>query len=368
MNKSVLFISNHKGFSKFNAPYMKWFKSQGWRVDNISPGVETDNFDNQFDVDIKRNPFNPKNIKAFFEIKKIINKNKYDIIHVHTPMGSVLGRLASIKTRQRGTYVIYTAHGFHFFKGAPFINWILYFTIEKVLGRLTDILVTINNEDYKISKKYKLSKKIYLINGVGVDLYKFYPVSIEDKMHLREKYNINSNDFVGIYIAQFINRKNHEFLIKSIPYIINKIPNFKLLLIGSGIRLKKTQDLVKKLNLEKNVQFLGSRSDIPDLCRMADIHISSSLQEGLAIGNIEAMACGCPLVISNIRGHIEVCKNGKNGFLFNNRLELIEAITILANDKNLFQEIKNNNIKDVEKFSLENSLQNMIEIYSECKN
>ena len=146
--KRVLFVANHKGFSKFNAPYMEWFKKQGWIVDNASPGIEVGIVDNQFDIEIQRAPFSLKNIKAYIKLKEIIKCNNYDIIHVHTPMGAFLGRLASIKARKNGAKVVYTAHGFHFFDGAPLKNWVIYYSIEKILARFTDTLVTINMEDY----------------------------------------------------------------------------------------------------------------------------------------------------------------------------------------------------------------------------
>lgn len=125
--KKVLFIANHKGFSKFNAPFMAWFKEQGWQVDNASPGIEIGDVDCQYDVDIQRTPFSWRNYRAYKRLKTIIELNHYDLIHVHTPMGAALGRLAAIKARKKGTKIIYTAHGFHFFKGAALKNWLLYY-------------------------------------------------------------------------------------------------------------------------------------------------------------------------------------------------------------------------------------------------
>lgn len=365
--KKVLFVANHKGFSKFNAPYMEWFKQQGWIVDNASPGIETTVVDNQYDVDIRRSPFSLKNIKAYKQLKRIINQGNYDIIHVHTPMGAVLGRLAAIGARKNGTKVIYTAHGFHFFKGAPMINWILYYPIEKFLARWTDALVTINEEDYNRAIRHHLSSgKIYHIDGIGVNLEKFHPISQERKKQIRDALGLKQDNFVGLYVAQFIKRKNHEFIIESLSEILKEIPNFMMVFAGSGETFEYCKNRAKELGVSDVIKFLGGRSDIPDLCGMADIHISSSFQEGLAIGNIEAMACGCPLVISNIRGHKEVCKNYENGFLFNlkDSSDFVNAIVILQNDKNMYDHISKSNIEKVKQFSINTSLKDMSNIYT----
>lgn len=364
--KKVLFVANHKGFSKFNAPYMAWFKENGWQVDNASPGIETTIVNNQYDVDIHRSPFSLKNITAYKQLKKIINQGYYDIIHVHTPMGAALGRLAAIGARKKGTKVIYTAHGFHFFKGAPIINWLLYYPIEKFLARWTDALVTINEEDYHRAMRHNLSSgKIYHIDGVGVNLERFHPIDQEQKKQIRYKLGLKPDDFVGLYVAQFIKRKNHVFIIEALPQILKEIPNFKMVFAGSGETFEHCKERAKELGVSDATKFLGGRSDIPDLCGMADIHISSSVQEGLAIGNIEAMACGCPLIVSNVRGHSDVCLHNRNGLLFelSDEHQLINAIKKIATDKQLFETISNTNLQDAHKYSITKEVRTMADIY-----
>ena len=152
--KKILFVSNSANFSKFNLPYMKWFKNEGWQVDYCSAGEEiVQNCDNQFSISIARSPFNLRNIMAYKELKKILYENSYDIIHCHTPMGGVLARLAAKKLwKKHQVKIIYTAHGFHFYKGAPLLNWLVYYPVEKYLSHFTDIIVTINEEDYEKAK------------------------------------------------------------------------------------------------------------------------------------------------------------------------------------------------------------------------
>jgi glycosyltransferase EpsD len=153
--RKILFVSNTANFAKFNRPFMRWFKSQGWHVDYASAGEETVlDCDNHYTVTMARMPFNLKNIKAYKILKSLIQKNHYDIIHCHTPMGGCLARLAG---QGSGAKIVYTAHGFHFFKGAPLLNWLIYYPVEKYLAKFTDCLITINEEDYEIAhKKFKL--------------------------------------------------------------------------------------------------------------------------------------------------------------------------------------------------------------------
>ena len=332
--KKVLFVANHAGFSKFNAPYFDWFKSVGWEVHNASPGIEKGNVDRQFDIDIQRNPFSLKNIRAYKELKSIIELNNYDIIHVHTPMGAVLGRLAAISSRKRGTKIIYTVHGFHFYKGAPLKSWLIYCSIELFLSRYTDVVVTINDEDYEFAKRHTLANgKVFKIDGVGVDLSRFSRKSDEERAEIRMSLGLSPNDFVCLYIGQFIPRKNHEFIIRQLPELKRRIKNLKFIFVGKGETFNDMNNLTRKLSVDYITIFLGGRTDVDRICNAADVHVSSSLQEGLAIGNIEAMATGCGLVLSDIRGHREVCTPNRNGFLFSLKQpkEMVDAITTLAN-------------------------------------
>lgn len=153
--KKVLFLSNTANFSKFNRPYMRWFKERGWQVDYCSLGEERVlDCDNQYSIDIARSPFSFKNLRGLRELKKLLSENQYDILHCHTPMGGVIGRIAAKKLWKEGKIkVIYTAHGFHFYKGAPLLNWLLYYPMEKWLAACTDVIVTINEEDYERAKE-----------------------------------------------------------------------------------------------------------------------------------------------------------------------------------------------------------------------
>jgi glycosyltransferase EpsD len=158
MSRKILFVSNTANFSKFNRPFMHWFRQQGWQVDYASAGEETvSGCDNQYTICIARSPFSLSNLRAYRELKALL-ADDYDIIHCHTPMGACLARLAARKGRAK---IIYTAHGFHFFKGAPLLNWLVYYPIEKYLSKYTDCLVTINKEDYNLAiRKFKMQTAV----------------------------------------------------------------------------------------------------------------------------------------------------------------------------------------------------------------
>ena len=366
--KRVLFVTNHPGFSKFNKPYMEWFKQQGWIVDNASSGAGVGPVDNQYNISIHRSPFSFDNIKAIFQLRKIITENHYDLIHCHTEMGGVCARLAAIQVRKRGTKVIYTSHNYPFYKGSSLLSWLIFFTIEKCLYPLTDAVIAINSEDYELMKSHRMALgKAYMIDGVGVDLKRFSPISLNEKITLRADFGIGANEFVILYTAQFIPRKNHAMLINTVPELLKVIPNLRIVFAGSGVLFDKCKQLVQELGIKDYFLFLGERTDIDTICRISDIHVSTSKLEGQGINNIEAMACGCPLVVSKVRGHKDVCKEGRNGFLFalNKPQDLVASIIKLYQDKELYTKISEQNKIDAQKFSVEREVSKMGKIYKE---
>ncbi len=304
-------------FKAFHLPYMKWFKEQGWEVHVAASGnMDLSYVDEKYHIPIQRSPFSSANIQAYKELKALINQNKYNIIHCHTPMGGVLARLAAREARKAGTKVIYTAHGFHFCKGAPLLNWLVYYPIEKWLAQYTDCLITINKEDYNLAVTHKFkAKKIEHVHGVGVDTNQYKPVSEEQKYELRESYGYNPDDFLLFYAAEFNKNKNQQLLIHALALLKEEVPNAKLLLAGNGSLLDECKELAVKMGVEKMVHFLGYRNDIPSLLSISDVAVASSLREGLPVNIMEAMACGLPIVASENRGHRELIKDHINGFV-----------------------------------------------------
>ena len=367
--KKVLFVANTLShIYAFHMPYIKYFKELGYEVHVManSNGQQAEGFDKYFDVKIKRSPFSLKNIMAYRTAKKIIDSEKYNLVHCHTPMGGVIGRLASRKIRRQGARVLYTAHGFHFYKGAPKINWILYYTMEKLLVPHTDCVITINKEDFNNAKeKFKSQQtKIEKISGIGVDINRFSPA--EDKEVLK-KANGYEGKFLLTYAAEFIPRKNHRFFVKAAKVLVNKCPDVKFLFAGKGVLLEKTKKYAKKLGVAEYIDFLGFCTNMPDILRMSDVMISASIEEGFGINIIEGMASGLPVVASTVRGHKEMVKNEQNGYLIDikNTNEFCEKIECLYYDKERYQKMSQNARIDAGNFRIESSLKQMGQIYKQ---
>lgn len=351
--KKVLFCATvDYHFKAFHLPYLKWFKDQGWEVHIAASGsMDLPYVDAKFDLPIQRSPFKRKNLKAYRELQAIIHRHQYQIIHCHTPMGGVLGRLAARKVRKNGTKVIYTAHGFHFCKGASLLNWIVYYPIEKGLARLTDCLITINEEDYylAIQRKFR-AKRIEHIHGVGIDLTQFRPISLADKKEIRKSYGYSPDDFLLFYAAEFNKNKNQQILIKMLSQIKNEVPNVKLLLAGEGVLVDECRSLAEKFGVEENVHFLGFRKDIQSLLSISDVAVASSLREGLPVNVMEAMASGIPVVASDNRGHRELVLNNKNGWVVdsNDKEGFARKVILLAHNRDLIIKLGSNGRKMME--------------------
>lgn len=366
MSKKVLFVSHRANFAKFNRPFMRWFKKQGYEVHYASDGEEEVlDCDKHFDICFDRSPYSKCNIKAYRQLKDIIDKENYDIIHCHTPMGSVVTRLAAKDARKKGTRVLYTAHGFHFYKGAPLVNWLFYYPIEKYLSKYTDCIITINQEDFECAKAKFKPTNVEKINGVGVDLNRFRPVSGDEKVSLRKQYGFNEDDFILIYVAEFTENKNHRFILGCLEQLKNMIPNLKVIFAGDGVMSEKMIKMSNRLGLGNIVNFLGYRKDIDKLLKMPDISISASIREGLGLNIIEGMACGLPIVATKNRGHCDIVSASTNGYLYDlgSKDEFIKYITELYNNKAKREEMRKVNISDVKRYSLEDAIKSMGCIY-----
>lgn len=373
--KKVLFVATiTKHITTFHLPYLKMFKEHGYEVH-----VATDDdaqipyCDVHHKISIRRNPFKIDNLKAIKQLKKIINEEKFDIVHCHTPMGSVVARLAAKKARKNGTRVIYTAHGYHFYKGAPLINWLLYYPVEKWLARYTDTQITITQEDYDLAKKKFKIKDLHLVHGVGLDEKKFNIfISNEEKENLKQELKIDDKSVVCTYVAELNKNKNQQLLIKAIKRLKDDNNNVTLLLVGKGKYEQRLLKLIKKLNIEDNVKMLGYRSDIVKILSITDIYLASSLREGLPVNVMEAMYMGLPIVAVDNRGHRELVQHNENGFIVeqNNVMEnnMSSYLNLLVNDKNLRYQFGKDSKEKVKEYTLNNVIENMKKIYFRRKN
>jgi glycosyltransferase EpsD len=359
--KKVLFtatVDSH--ILHFHTPYLKYFKDNGYEVHIATNGNEIIPFcDVKHVITFERSPFKLNNLKAIKELKKIIDKEQFDIIHTHTPMGSVVTRLAAINSRKKGTRVIYTAHGFHFYKGAPIIYWLLFYPIEKYLSRFTDTLITINKEDYEIAKKNFKKTNVEYVPGVGIDESKFnFTMTEEEKQELRSSIGLKPTDFVLIYPAELNKNKNQIFLINVMEQLVKENPNIHLLLPGKDSLNGKYQSITKEKGLGTNIHFIGYRNDIPRLLKISNIAVSSSKREGLGLNLLEAIFSGIPVVAFNNRGHNEIIVESRNGYFANSEKKFQIEIDKIINHGLIVE------TKITEKYYLYHVLNYVKKIYS----
>ena len=261
--------------------------------------------------------------------------------------------------------VIYTAHGFHFYKGAPLLNWLLYYPVEKFLLRYTDVLITINKEDYDYSlKKFSKYVKVMFMNGVGVNLNRFSKVTAEENLEIRNQLGYKQDDFLITVVAELNVNKNQIMLINSLSEIRQQIPNLKVLFLGKE-SLLIARNKVNELGLSDTCEFLGYRKDVDLFTKISNICFSASLREGLPVNIIEAMACGKVCVCSVNRGHNSLIRDNENGLLFssNDSSKMIENIVSIYKDLELGNRLSEQAFEDSKQYAVEKAIDFMANVY-----
>lgn len=367
--KKILIVSTvSRQFYLFEQGNIEVLKSLGYEVHAAANFSDANERLDDLDIirhhfDIGRSPFSLKNIKAYKQLKNIINSESFDVIHCHSPMGGVLTRLAA-KSVENST-VIYTAHGFHFYNGAPKKNWIFYYTVEKYLSKFTDLLITINKEDYERAKSFNCKEVVY-VPGIGVDTTKFNKM-LSVRNEKRKELGISNNTTVLLSIGELIKRKNHKTVLRAISRLENQ--NIVYLICGKGEQESNLKELVRSLDIEEKVRFLGFRNDIEEICLASDLFVFPSYQEGLPVSLMEAMSAGLPIVCSSIRGNTDLIENGKGGFLLrpDDDEGFTKSIDIIITDTDLRKRMSDWNISKVKKFDKSTVKEKMKTLYSNLK-
>lgn len=355
----LLLVANvaREHVNKFHIPTIKYLKSKGWHVDvACSVDAEIPAADNIYNMCWKRSPFTLKTIKGIRKLKKLISENNYDIIYCHTPVGGLVARLAARVARKKmGLKVVYCAHGLHFFKGAPLVNWLVIYPLEKWMATMTDMFITINPEDYRcVKNNFNKKMTVKMIDGIGVN---FDRLNIANRALIRNEYreqmNIPQDATVLIYVAEITKNKNQQMLILTLKELHNKGRKMYLLLPGPDHSKGEVRQLTEAVGLNAYVKFLGWRSDIGQLMAASDICLASSIREGFGINIVEAQYCHLPVVAVSNRGHRAIIKDGENGFLvpLNNTKMMTERVIQLMENKDLYNRFANVN---VEKYKCEN--------------
>ncbi len=357
--------------NSFFKPHIKMLVEQGNQVDIACncKDLELDALYNElgctaYQIDFSRSPLSPDNIRAYGQLKKVVEDGKYDIVHCHTPNASVVSRLVCRNLREKGLKIFYTAHGFHFYKGAPKLNWLIYYPVEKICSRFTDKLITINKEDYEIAKNKFKATCTYYVGGVGIDLSR-YKSSEVDKISVRDELGVPQNAFLILSVGELNENKNHQIVIKALKEIGNSDVHYAI--AGTGDNKENLLKLAEGLGVSKQVHLLGYRKDVPILNHCADIFCFPSIREGLGLAAIEAMASGLPVVAADNRGTKSFISNGENGFLCrdNSVSDFAQAINNLKSSKELRAKFSQLGLKTAQAFSDKNVLEEMKKVYND---
>lgn len=371
MKKILLTATVQSHIAQFHKPLINMLKKRGYLIhvaarDNLveKNGLLLNEPDKIFNIPFDRSPISKNNIIAYKQLKKIINYNSYDIIHCNTPMGGIITRLAAKKERLKGTKVFYTVHGFHFYKGSPKKNWIIYYPIEKLFARYTDKLITITKEDYKLANN-NFKTKIFHTHGVGVNSQEFKPYSKDKILKLKESLGYSQDDFILICVGELNKNKNQSIIIRAVAELVKEVPNIKLLLAGNGPMEDELKILSKQLYADKFINFIGYTNELSKYINISDIVISASYREGLPLNIMEGMLCEKPVIASNNRGHNELIQEGRNGFLFNpnDHKELKYHIINIFNNPKLYFKLGLNGSKDMNLYTDESVLEELTKVY-----
>lgn len=375
--KRVLILSSVCSMiDQFNMPNIKLLQSLGYEVHvacNFKQGntssamrikdfcVELDELKvKHFQIDFSRDiKAVMQNIKAYKQVYNLLHNGSYEFVHCQSPIGGVAGRIAGYFSN---TKVIYTAHGFHFFKGSSLFSRTVYYTVEKFLSRFTDVLITINHEDYNTACKFN-AEKVWYIAGVGIDTQTIMNAPCNKPLK-RYEMDIPEDGFILVSVGELNENKNHKVIIDAMKILNN--PNIYYVICGKGKKRNFLKEYAVEQNLAENVRFLGFCSDVPQVLKACDVFCFPSQREGLGIAALEAMACGLPLVTSNVHGINDYSENNKTGFSCDpqDAEQFAEAIRKLYENPQMRTEMSEVNKSVVRKFDIKNVNDTMKKIYT----
>ncbi len=355
---------------QFHLPYLEMLQNRGAEVhvaarDNLAEknGLQLRFADKHFNIPFQRSPKDKRNIAAYKQLKQVLKDNQYDLIVCNTPMGGFLTRLAARKTRKNGTRVIYMAHGFHFYKGAPKKYWLVFYPIEKAFARLCDMVITINKEDY-ICAKDGFKTDVRHTHGVGVKTERFCPVDDSSKSNIRGELGVSEQDFLILCTGELNKNKNQAQLIDAAYLLKDKMPNLKVFLAGNGPNEENLLKQINERNLEETVKLLGYRTDIEKIVAASDLIVSCSKREGLGLNVIEGMLSKKPIVATINRGHTELINNSVNGYLvkIGDTADMADKIYDIAKDPEKKQQMGDEGYSIAQKYTVDSVKQELLDL------
>lgn len=371
MKKVLLTATVQSHIAQFHRPLAEVLHEHGYELhvaarNNLGEknGLSLDFADKVFDVPFSRSPKSPDNVKAYFQLKKILAADTYEVVHCNTPMGGIVTRLAAVKARKQGTRVFYTAHGFHFYKGASKKNWLVFYPVEKIMAGFCDTLITITKEDQRLAGQ-KFHTNVEHIHGVGVYTERYHAVSDAEKLQMRSKEGLKDSDFVILCTGELNQNKNQKALIKAAAELKESIPGLKILLAGNGPLEQELRMQIRELGVEDEVRLLGYRTDLEKVTPAADLVVSCSYREGLPLNILEAMLCRKPVVASVNRGHRELVRTGYNGYLVppDSPAKYAEAIKKIYSSRKLAEQLGENGFRMAQPYTAASVKKELSRIY-----
>lgn len=370
--KKILYVATvYSHISAFHLPYLETLKKKGYEVHvaanyddkiNTRPIIEGKGIICH-DVCFSKSITSMDNLKSIRMLKTLFKKNTFELIHVHTPIAAFITRFTLRNMKSQGP-VIYTAHGFHFFKGSSKMNWLFFYPLERLARNWTDALIVMNNEDLINAKKMGFieDETLFFVHGVGVDIEKYSNHYIDNK--LLNELKLEDNDIVITYIAELNDNKNQIYLLNNWENIVKNRSDIKLLLIGTGKLEDTLKDYVKEEKLS-NVYFLGYRNDVNEILAISDIVTLLSFREGLPKCLMEAMCNSKPCVVSDIRGNRDLITNEKNGFVvpLDDPEKLINSFNKLIESKKLRDTFGEEGFKKIQSYDLKEVVADVLNIY-----
>lgn len=371
MKKVLLVATVQSHIGQFHRPLAEVLHNHGYEVhvaahDNLylKNGLKLDFADKVFDVPFSRSPKSKDNIEAYKRLKQILDNDHYEVVHCNTPMGGFVTRLAARNARKKGTKVFYTAHGFHFYDGAPKKNWLIYYPIERFFSRMTDTLITITREDYKLASE-KFHCHIEHMHGVGVDGKRYFKASAEEKMAMRKKMGYPVTQKLILCIGELNQNKNQTMAIKAMHKVVEQFPDALLILAGNGPREEFLKEYIRQEGLEKNIQMIGYVTNLQDYQHIVDVQVCCSKREGLPLNVVESMLSGNPVVASLNRGHRELIENGKTGYIVavDDSEKMAEKVLLMLQDEKQKQYIETNAMMFAQQYTFDNVKKELKAIY-----
>ncbi len=332
MSKILYAASVPAHLENFHVPYIAALADRGERVWVLCSGrYRQSGVERCIDLPMKKNLLAPVNLSSALRAAKLMKRERFDLVCVHTSLAAFVVRLAVMLSGKKETRVVNVVHGYLFDEKTGPVRKALLLGAELFLRRVTDRVAVMNRCDLEIARKHRLGKEIVKIPGVGVDFSRF---SAGDRAAFRRELGLKESDLLLLFPGEFSGRKNQTFLIcamRSLP------ENVYLALPGQGQRLEACRELAEKQGVGGRVFFPGQVRDLSGWYAAADICVSSSRYEGLPFNVMEGMNAGRPVVASRVKGHTDLVTDGVGGFLYgwNDREEFCDCILTLAGDGEL---------------------------------